>query len=188
MIRLGQQRTRFLTCLLLLAGCAHRPANDDLGEAQRQTELARTLESAGHKREAAHEYTIVADRFPGTSYQAVAALRAGMLYADPSNPSRSDSLAVHWLTRYLQLPIPPAERGDAEITLKLVEQSVSLRAELNRLAGSQDSLASVLKRQTSGAATLSKRISDLEAELEQTTRELQRLKEIDARARSRRKP
>jgi|WetSurMetagenome_2_1015567.scaffolds.fasta_scaffold541384_1 hypothetical protein len=170
-------------------GCAPRGADEEaVPEAHRQTELARTLEASGDKREAAHEYTIVAEHFPGTSYQAIAARRAGLLYADPDNPGRSDSLAVYWLLQYLQLSIPQPEREEVEICLKLIEQSGLLRSTLVRLAAAQDSLATVLKRQASGSSALSWRIGELEGELERTKSELKRLKEIDARARSRRKP
>jgi hypothetical protein len=169
--------------------CAPRGAEEEtVPEAHRQTELARTLEASGDKREAAHEYTIVAERFPGTPYQAMAARRAGLLYSDPDNPGRSDSLAVHWLGQYLQLSIPQAEREEVETCLKLIEQSTLLRIALVRLTATQDSLTTALKRQASGSSALSWRIGELEGELERTKTELKRLKEIDARARSRRKP
>jgi hypothetical protein len=180
---------RTLLWLLLLAGCAPRGNDDEsFPEAKRQVELARTLEAAGDKREAAHEYTIVAEQFPGTSYQGMAARRAGMLYADPASPARHDSLAIYWLKQSLRMPGTPVERTDAEACLRLLEQGAALRAELGRLTGSQDSLSSALRRQVAGAATSSRRISELETELEQIRNELSRLKQIDARARSRRKP
>jgi hypothetical protein len=181
-------------CLVLLSAfawpaCAPRGADEEtVPEAHRQIELARTLEASGHKREAAHEYTIVAEHFPGTPYQAVAARRAGLLYADPDNQGRSDSLAVYWLGLYLQLSIPQAEREEVEISLRLIEQSALLRNTLVRLTAAQDSLATALKKQVSGSSALSWRIGELEGELERTKSELKRLKEIDARARSRRKP
>jgi hypothetical protein len=156
-------------------------------EAHRQTELARSLESAGDMREAAHEYSIVAEHYPGTTFQALAARRAGLLYADPGNAARNDSLALYWLRVYAQLPISAAEREETETCIKLVEYNTVIRLEIERLAGVQDSLGSVLRRQISGSAALNKRVGDLEAEVEEATRELRKLKEIDARAPNRRK-
>jgi hypothetical protein len=178
-----------LPAIALLAGCVPRGSEEEpVPEAHRQTELAKTLEAAGDKREAAHEYTIVAEHYPGTSYQALAARRAGLLYADPDNPGRSDSLATYWLGQYLQLQVPQAEREEVEVLLKLIERSAALRADLARISATGDSLSTALKRQVSGSSGLSWRIGELEGELERTRSELKRLKEIDARARSRRRP
>ena len=174
---------------LLLPGCVPGGGEDEpVPEAHRQTELAKTLEASGDKREAAHEFAIVAERYPGTSYHALAARRAGLLYADPDNPGRSDSLAVFWLHQYLQMQVPQAEREEVEILLKLIERFSVLRAELARLTVVSDSLSTAVRRQASGASALSWRIGELEGELERTRGELKRLKEIDARARPSRRP
>jgi hypothetical protein len=178
----------FCVSLLVIPACrTFLLENDSEAEARRQLELAHMLETAGDLREASHEYIIIAERYPGSIYFEQASRKAGYLYADPGNPARNDSVAIHWLHEYLRLPLNEGEKEYAGICLRLLERSMGLRTELERLNGVQDSLDTVVKRQASNNLTLTRRVAELELETAQTARELQKIKEIDSRSKRNRR-
>ena len=81
----------------------------------------------------------------------------------------------------MTLPIGREERVKAEIYVTMLKRITSLRNELNRRLGASDSLQMVTKRLAADLQAKSKRLQDVEADLKQTTVELQRLRDIDVR-------
>jgi hypothetical protein len=171
-----------LLTALALAGCIPLAGDrDEESEARRQYDLARTLEATGDVREAAHEYSIIGERFPNASMALPAIRRAALLYANPSTAARNDTLALRWLGVYGASAPTPSERELFELLSALVTQRMVLWAEFVRLTASADSLALTARRTGSAQSALSRRVAELEAELQQTVGELTKLKEVDVR-------
>jgi hypothetical protein len=167
---------------LVLSGCTVLLGDREAeAEAHRQIELARTLESSSQLREAAHEYSIVAEQFPNTSAYPNAVRKAAYLYAYPPNPGRNDSVALHWLDAYLSLSLSTQERETGTLLSALVERSRSLRDELARHTDVTDSLTAIIRRQSATLSALVKKSQEMESELQQTASELKKLKEVDVR-------
>jgi hypothetical protein len=166
----------------MLAGCATTAVERESEvEARRQLELARTLETASQFREAAHEYSIVAEQFRGTTAYPVAVRKAACLYANPANPGRNDSTALRWLNTYLELPLSSQERENAQLLATLLERSRDQEGEILRQTAVSDSLTLLLKRQSTLLSSQAKRTQELEGELQTTAKELKKLKEVDVR-------
>lgn len=168
---------------LLLWSCSSPPSHDDSPEARAQyhMQLADSLESVMKLREAAQEYRLVAELYPNTSHYPRAVRNTALLYINPANPAGDDSLSLHWFQTYLTLPVPREERVRAEIYVMMLKRLTTLRKELNRQAGTIDSLQTLARRQSADLAARTKRLQELEAELKRTTTELERLRDVDAR-------
>lgn len=176
---------RDVSCLIaggLILGCSssHTVNNAEI-QAQRHMAVADTLERASAFKEATLEYTIVAERFPATSVHATAVRKAALLYSSPVNPVASDSISRYWLTTYLGLTQSPEEKQIIQMYLKMVDRVAWLRDSLARQRAIGDSLAVIARKQTGEASSRSKRIQELESELQQASGELKKLKEIDVR-------
>jgi hypothetical protein len=172
-----------LLCLLLalsMAACV-TPRADTESEARRLLEVARALETSRDLKEAAHQYSMIAERFPNAIVFPVAVRRAALLYANTANPGHSDSLSLFWWRRYLELPVLPQEKENATLAVNLLSAVDSLRLGLARQTTLADSLFSLSRKQTNALSAQEKRIQDLEAELHHTAEELRKLKEIDVK-------
>jgi len=166
----------------LLAGCGTlvgEPGEE--AEARRQVELARTLEAASNLREAAHEYSIVAQRYPNASVWPTAVRKAALLYANPLNSARNDSISLIWFTAYQALPLNPQEKDLVQSHVSLQGRMRALDDELGRQKDLNDSLSATLKKLSATVAAQGRRTQELEAQLRQTSDELKKLKEVDVR-------
>lgn len=171
-----------LILLLFCPGCLPMAGEGDRDpESRRRYELARALEASGSYREAAHEYSIIGERYAGTTMHVPAVRRAALLFVNPSTSARNDSMAIHWLKVYTDIAPSQAERELAEVLSALVTQRALLLADLARHDTALDSTASTARRAQAAQSGLSRRIGELENELQQTVRELQKVKEIDLR-------
>jgi len=143
--------------------------------------MADSLEQEMALQGAAEHYALVATEFPQTSAYPVAVRKAAMLYASEFNPARNDSLALRWFTACLGLPLKKPERENVQTFIALLQRVRVLQVEVTRRTASADSLASITRRQAGTVSTDQRRIQELEAELQQTQKELKRMKEIDLR-------
>lgn len=145
--------------------------------------LARAFESESLWQDAAIEYSIVGDLYPNTSYYETAVRKAATLFSHPDNDLAADSTVFRWLQEYSTLSLAEGEQT-------LVESHISLLKELRRtgeLLAHQmqlsDSLAALTVAQQEEIAAGTKRIRDLEKNLEtklaKTQDELDKLRKID---------
>ena len=179
-----------LTCLALclISGC--KSGSNLEREAESRAEyhmrLADSLEASNQLREATLEYRLVAELYPKTEFFSEAVRNTALLYSNPANPIVDDSTSLRWFQMYLTLPISREEKVKAEVYVTMLKRITALQRETNRRVPSTDSLQAVIRRQVNELSSRGKRIQDLEAELNQTKTELQRLREVDVRI-SRRK-
>lgn len=178
----------FLSSVFLLAGCSYKSASDYDSEtlAGYHMQRADSLEAANLLGDAAFEYKLVAELYPNTSHFPNAVRNTALLYSNPANPVLDDSLSLTWFQKYLTLSIPREERVKAEIYVTMLARLTALRKDLNRKTQALDSLQNIGRKQSGDLAARNKRIQELEAELKQSTVELQKLREVDVRI-SRRK-
>lgn len=166
---------------LLLAGCAGSFESRTADLVTYHMRMADSLEQVMALQGAAEHYALVATEFPQTSAYPVAVRKSAMLYASEFNPARNDSLALRWFTACLALPLKKTDRENFQTFIALLQRVRVLQEEVTRRTATTDSLASVARRQAGSVATDLRRIQDLEAELQQTQKELKRMKEIDLR-------
>jgi hypothetical protein len=174
-----------------LSGCAVTgdDAKLEQSDARRKFELARTFEASSNFREAAHEYLIVAESYPGSDVWPQAVRKTGVLHADPRNPGRNDSLALRWLGVYAVLATSPAEKDLIQSTTTAIAWRAEVEQQLERQRRATDSLSGVIRRLSGSLAVQSRQNEDLEARLRKTADELKKLKEIDVRtSRKKRQP
>lgn len=164
-----------------IAGCAGSFESRTADLVSYHMRLADSLEQEMAFQGAAEHYALVATEFPHSSAYAVAIRKAALLYASEFNPARNDSIALHWFTACLGLPLKKADRENVQTFITLLQRLRALHDEVARRAASTDSLISIVRRQAGTVATETRRIQDLEAELLQTQNELKRMKEIDLR-------
>ncbi len=164
----------------ILSGCGVFSSTDDSGSVvamHMQAGLA--YEQAGDLGNATRQYDAVIALFPNSPQYPQALWNAASLYLNEKNPSASDSTAASLLARYVALPGPEINRGEAALRLSLIERITTLRLSLTHSEHAVDSLALVVKKQSSTVGIQSQRLSELEAEVRQTKDELTRLKEVD---------
>ena len=143
--------------------------------------LADSLEQVMAIQPAAEHYAFVATEFPQSSVYPVAIRKAALLYASEFNPARHDSLSLRWFTACLALPMKRADRENVQTFVALLQRVRVLQEEVNRRSASFDSLNSMFRRQAGALSTDTRRIQELEADLQQSQKELKRMKEIDLR-------
>lgn len=172
-------------CLIAAAFIVGCSSSDNLSnaerEAQRHMAVADTLERASALREATLEYALVARNYPSTSVYPAAVRKAALLLSSPANPAANDSASQYWLAVYLGLSRAPEERQIIEMYLNMVGRVKTLRDSLIRETALSDSLAFAVRKQANEASARGKRVQELEAQLQKTTDELTKLKEIDVR-------
>jgi hypothetical protein len=171
--------------LLMFPGCATVTVDrDSEARARSHIRLADSLEAVSAFREAAFEYGIVAELYPGTSFYPTALRRAAFLNLHPDNESGNDSTALYWFHEYMTVSSPSPERRAAEVCIHLLERIWTLRGSLTRLKFTNDSLTAVTRRQAGEMLTLTSQLrqaQSLEAELKKVQEELQKLREVDIR-------
>lgn len=165
-----------------VAGCATLVGeHGEEAEARRQVELARTLEAASNLREAAHEYSIVALRYPNSSVWPTAVRKTALLFASPLNSSRNDSISLAWFNVYQALPLNPQEKDVVQSHIALQGRMRALDDELDRQKEVNDSLTVTVKKLSATVTAHGRRTQELEAQLRQTSGELKKLKDVDVR-------
>jgi hypothetical protein len=165
-----------------LAGCGTLVGeHGEEAEARRQVELARTLEAASNLREAAHEYSIVAQRYRNSSVWPAAVRKTALLYASPLNSSRNDSISLAWFNVYQALPLNPQEKDVVQSHVALQRRLKTLDDELGRQKEVNDSISVAAKKLTATVTAQGRRAQELEAQLHQTSEELKKLKAVDVR-------
>jgi hypothetical protein len=179
-------KTPVAVTVTILAFCAFRCAgtfseSDTETRAGYHMRLADSLQTELALRAATMEYTTVAQLYPQSGYYADAVRNAALLYSNPLNPLMNDSLSLYWFERYLSLRPPREERAKAEVYVTMLNRIMQLRAEITRRNVVGDSLQSILRRQAGELTARSRRVSDLENELQRTNDELRRLREVDIR-------
>jgi len=177
---------------LFLYGCSSTGMVGELEiQAQQHMLIADTLERASALPKATREYLLVAEHFPSTSVYPKAVRKAAILLGSTSNPAANDSASLFWLEKYLSLTSSPDDKELIRMYLAMADRMTDLRDSLRRQAEQVDSLQALAHRQTTEAASRAHRLQELEAELQQVSTELKKLKEIDirtSRGRDRNKP
>jgi hypothetical protein len=144
---------------------------------------ARLLEDEGKWHEAATEYSIVADLYPESSYYNTAVRKAAALFSHPENDGTSDSTALRWLQEYNALPLDDGERSMLEAHIRILGELKIVRELLLAQTAMTDSLSRVSRKQQEDLVVSDKRIrkleADLERELAEAKKELERLRQID---------
>jgi hypothetical protein len=178
-----------LAACLLTAGCSTLNVDSDTeARAARHMVLADSLEEATAFDQATIEYRIVAELYPTSSAYQAAVRKTSLLYLNPDNPARNDSLAAHWLSIYLGLPVQRSERENARTQLNLLERVASLQHELAKRLDVSDSIAAVTRKQEAQISTQAQQLQALQNELRQVRQELDKLKQVDVQMnKSRRK-
>jgi hypothetical protein len=174
---------------VVITGCAPRGglSPEQRAEADQGLGLARSYENTGDLRRATDVYTSIAETYPRSDAGAGAAYRAALLLVNPRNPVRDDALALVWFRTALGRPIPPDDRGYAEIFVSQLNHLAELRQEVDLHWRMNDSLRNVVRRQGLSIASYHRRSEELEQQLFAANVELKKLKDVDIQiARSRR--
>jgi len=179
----------FTAACLIVAGCSTtRVDSDTEARASHHMILADSLQRALAFDQAALEYQIVAEHYPASSAYPAAVRKASLLYLDPDNPMRNDSLALHWLNAYLGLPVASVDRETVRAEIQLLERITALQDDLARWHHTADSLLAVTRKQDNQLSNQAQQLQALQNELKQVRQELDRLKQVDVQInKSRRK-
>jgi len=170
----------FAAACVMAAGCFTFGLDSDTeARAGRHMALADSLEQASTLDEATLEYQIVAQHYPSSSAYLAAVRKTGLLYANPENPMRNDSLALYWVRTYLDLPDPLPDREGAQTELRLLERINALQRNLSERARVADSLLAVAKKQEAQVSGHAQQLQALQGELRQVRQELNKLKQVD---------
>jgi hypothetical protein len=166
-----------------ISGCAATvgEGKGEQTEARRKYELARQLESSSNIREAAHEYLIVAENYPRSDVWHHAVRKTGVLYTDPRNSGRNDSIALRWLGIYDTLSVAAPEKDLVQANVAALARAMGLEKELELQRRTTDSLAGAVRRMSASLVAQSRQTEELEVRLQKTADELKKLKEIDVR-------
>jgi len=170
-----------LSAAAMAAGCAGVDGSRSDDAVAYHMRMADSLEQEMALRGAAEHYAAVAEGYPQSGAYPVAVRKAAILYSSEFNEARNDSLALHWFTAYLGLPLKKAERENVQTFVSLLQRTRTLREELNRRTMMADSLGALARRQAGTLNADTRRIQDLEAELQKAEGELKKIKDIDLR-------
>ena len=175
--------------LMVLTGCSSTHLDSDTeARAAHHMAVADSLEQAHALSGATLEYQIIAELYPSSSAYPAAVRKAALLYLNPDNPTHSDSLALHWVSTYLALPVPWSERENARAQLNLLERIMALQRDLAQRQRVADSLATATRKQDAQFANQAQQLQALQNELKQVRQELDKLKQVDVQInKSRRK-
>jgi hypothetical protein len=173
-----------IALFLTLAGCGG--SNNTLTPEELAVDhivQARLLEAEGRWHEAATEYSLVADLYPESSYYETAVRKAAALFSHPDNDGVTDSTALRWLQEYSTLPLNDGERSMLETHIRILSELKTVRELLQVQTALTDSLSEVSQKQLEDLIDGEKRIrrleEDLQRELAEAKKELERLREID---------
>ncbi|HXG00840.1 MAG TPA: hypothetical protein VNL69_08635 [Bacteroidota bacterium] len=141
--------------------------------------FADSLENAGAFQGAALVYKMVAELYAGTEHYANAIRNLGLLYINPFNGARNDSIALYYFTKHLEIPsLPRGERARSLIIASMIRERMQFNSIENRRVRAIDSLSSLARIQAAELNAQSKKIAELTADLEQTDNDLQILLEL----------
>ena len=167
---------------LACAGCGtFSDARGPSTVAARRLATADSLEQEGLYQQAAETYAQIAVRFPKSSQYPVAVRKAAILYSLSPPTMANDSAAYRWYQAYLGLPLGKSERENVRISVELLGRILSLHAQIVRLYTATDSLSVLTKRQAASVTADTRRIQEVEQQLQQAQSELTKIKEIDLR-------
>jgi ABC-type transporter Mla subunit MlaD len=130
-------------------------------------------------REASNEYLRIAEQYPNAGIWPQAVLKTVVLYGNPWNPVRNDSVARRWLGVYSILTTVEGEQNLIRLSTGLLEFQAGLQRQIDQQRRSIDSLSAVSRRLANTVAAQSRLAEDLEQQLRKTSDELKKLKEID---------
>jgi hypothetical protein len=172
--------------LIALGGCAtsgSAPETPAMSEREAKAEyhfaFADSLETAGAFQGAALVYKMVAELYAGTEHYANAIRNLGMLYINPFNAARNDSIALYYFTKHLEIPwLPRSERSRSVIIASMIRERMQFNSLDARRTRAIDSLSSLARIQAAELNAQSKKIAELTADLEQTDNDLQILLEL----------
>jgi len=172
----------FIAAMLLCSGCGlFTDSRGPESRAGHRMHAADSLEAEGLFQAAATQYAYVADRFPESSYYPAAVRRAALMYSIAPYSQANDSAAYRWYLRYLALPLSKPERENVRVSVELLHRILLLHAQIGQLYASADSLTVLARRQSAALGTGSRRMQDLEIQLQNAQAELKKIKEIDIR-------
>ncbi len=179
----------FAAACLIMAGCSTAFVDSDTeARAARHMALADSLEEALAFDEATIEYQIVAEHYPSSSAYPSSVRQTALLYMNPENPMRNDSLALRWVSMYLALPVSWSDRENARAQLHLLERVTALQHDIIRRQHATDSLLAVTRKQDALLSSQAQQLQVLQNELKQVRQELDKLKQVDVQInKSRRK-
>ena len=174
---------------LFLSGCSTLGVDADTeARAAYHMMVADSLKQRQEFAQAALEYQIVSEHYPSSSAYPDAVRNAALVYLNPDNPVRNDSLALHWLSAYLALPALGSDRENAKAQIHLLERVSTLQQHLTERRQTTDSLLAVNRKQDAQISSQAQQLQTLQNELKQIRQELTRLKQVDVQInRSRRK-
>jgi len=136
-----------LVMIMCFAGCAADKATHyEVRMAANHMRMADSLLKKSAIRKAAHEYTIVAEEYPNTTYYPEAVYNSAVLYSSPLNKTPDDSASLHWFRVYLTLPISDKDKEKANTYISMLERIVQLRRELAHRAMLSDSLSAIIEK------------------------------------------
>lgn len=136
--------------------------------------FADSLETAGSFQGAALVYKMIAELYPQSPEYATAVRNLGHLYVNPFNPTRSDSIALFWVRKHLEIPtLVRAERRRSVILASLIRDRMLGVFSKDRRDYFIDSLTSLSRNQESQLRSQNEKINQLSSELYQTDIDLQ---------------
>ncbi len=136
--------------------------------------FADSLETAGSFQGAALVYKMIAELYPQSPEYATAVRNLGHLYVNPFNPTRSDSIALFWVRKHLEIPtLVRAERRRSVILASLIRDRRLGVFSKDRRDYLIDSLTSLSRNQELQLRSQGEKINQLTSELYQTDIDLQ---------------
>jgi len=139
------------------------------------------LESSSRWNEAAQEYATIVELYPQSALYEEALKKAALLFSHPDNTLRNDSTASEWLDRYSRLSLPPGELLSLQLNLRRMSELEGLREQLSLEAALSDSILASQRELQEEIAVWSKKVKDLQDELQKVNQELSLMREIDAK-------
>lgn len=171
---------------LLYAGCSSVSGTAD-AEARRHLNTAEEYEQAGLFEKAEEEYIAIVESSPQPSLYPDALRKLALLSLHPSNAAGSDSAAVARFRAYLPHAPTATERESTLLHVRLLERVLALEEELADQRVSLDSLSNSKVSLVDELAARSKRLHQVETELQQVSSELKKLREVDVQLHKRKK-
>ena len=167
---------------LMLAGCGlFSDSGGPESKAGRRMRVADSLELEGKFQDAARQYASVAEQFRQSEYYPTAVRRAALMYSISPSSTANDSAAYRWYRAYLSLPMSKAERENVRVSTELFHRILQLHAQIVQIYTTADSLSVVTKKQSATLTAGSRRMQELESELQNAQAELKKIKEMDLR-------
>ena len=167
---------------MTLSGCGpFAPERFPETGAAYRMQLADGLEREGKFQSAALQYASVAEEFPRSSFYPPAVRRAALLYSISPFSARNDSAAYRWYVAYLSLPMKKPERENVRVSVELLHRILRLHAQIEQISTAGDSLTVLTKRQSASLNADSRRLQELDLQLQNAQAELRKIKEIDLR-------